>query len=70
MSPRESLERAASGGAIALEPPRVHTDFFFHFFPPPFKIGRFHTHFHVFKRNPRHSKDVTRKPLDLEIQMF
>jgi len=30
----------------------------------------FHTSFHVYKRSPRHSKDVTRKSLDLGIQIF
>jgi len=30
----------------------------------------FRTSFHVCKHGPRHSKDQTRKSLDLEIQMF
>ena len=31
---------------------------------------RDHTSFHMFKRSPRHSKDLTIKSLDLEIQIF
>jgi len=30
----------------------------------------FHTSFHVCKRSPRHSNDVSRKVIDLEIQIF
>ena len=59
----EIITMAKICNKFSLESPYISNKFFR-------ESTKFQTIFHVSERSPRHSKDLSGKPIDLEIQIF